>query len=216
MYQELIKQYNNLSDEEKNALLVYKTRLGLLINDLDNEPDWNYYYDRYKHISESPQNILLQSLIFKSIDFTSIDTFKKSIYRIKDILDEATTKIVVPQDITVYRIVASDGEIQGIAKSDFVSTSLSFAETVKYATSGKNLNIYEIRIPAGSHVAISPYAIYDDVRNDRLIFSQSGDQEEVVLNTKNMEFNIDDVKDNDCVMYYTMTANDIVKKQARS
>lgn len=216
MYEELMKQFSNLSDEEKNALMVYKTRLGLLINDLDNEPDWDYYYERYKRISSSPQNALLQTLIFKSIDFSSIDTFKESIFRIKDLLDVATTKIIIPEDIKVYRAVSSNGEIDGIAKSDFVSTSLSFAEALKYAIAGTNINIYEITIPAGSHVGISPYAVLDDKKNDRLILSTIGDQEEVLLNSNNMDFNIDSERDNAGVVYYTMTANDKEIKQARN
>ena len=84
MYDELMKQFKKLSDEEKNALLVYKTRLGLLINDLDNEPDWDYYYERYKRISSSPQNALLQTLIFFFVGFIIIIVSLLITYYTKD------------------------------------------------------------------------------------------------------------------------------------
>lgn len=35
-YEDLIKQYEELTEEEKNILLVYKSRLGRAINSLDN------------------------------------------------------------------------------------------------------------------------------------------------------------------------------------
>lgn len=36
IYEDLIKQYEALTEEEKNTLLVYKSRLGRAINSLDN------------------------------------------------------------------------------------------------------------------------------------------------------------------------------------
>lgn len=216
MYQELLKQYNELSDEEKNALLVYKTRLGLLINDLDNEPDWETYYERYKRLSESPQNILVQTLIFNSIDFTSLDTFKESIFKIKDVLKEATTKIIVPEDLHVFRSISSNSDIDGLSKSDFISTSLSFAESCKYAILGKNIRMYDITIPAGSRVGISPYRVLDDQRNDRLTISQSSDQEEVIIDANNYEFEVQKEYDNGDIILSEISATDINKKQARN
>lgn len=216
MFYELMKQYKQLSDEEKNALLVYKTGLGLLINDLDNDPDFEYFYDRYKRIASSPQNILLQSIVFDSIDFTTLDTFKESIYKINDIIRESTNKIITTEPIHVYRAISSNGEITGLSKGDYISTSLSFAETLKYAIAGNNIKIYDILLPAGSHVAVSPYAILDDKKNDRLIFSQSGEQEEVVLNTNNFEFTVEKETITDGVSYYVMSAKDLTQKQARN
>lgn len=216
MYEELMKQYNNLSDEEKNALLVYKTRLGLLINDLDNEPDFEGYYDRYKRISSSPQNILVQALIFKSIDFSTLESFKESILRIRDILKEATSKIVVPEDMHVYRSISSDNDIEGISKSDFISTSLSFAETCKYAVQGKNIRMYDITIPAGSRVGISPYRVLDDQKNDRLIITQSSDQEEVIIDSSNYDFETLKDYNNGDLLLFEVYARESNKKQVRN
>ena len=39
VYEELINEYNKLTDEEKNSLLVYKSRLGRAINSLNNDEE---------------------------------------------------------------------------------------------------------------------------------------------------------------------------------
>ena len=36
IYEDLLKQYEELTEEEKNILLVYKSRLGRAINSLNN------------------------------------------------------------------------------------------------------------------------------------------------------------------------------------
>ena len=49
IYEDLIKQYEKLKEEEKNALLVYKSRLGRAINSLDNNPlEIKEIYEQYK------------------------------------------------------------------------------------------------------------------------------------------------------------------------
>lgn len=35
VYLQLMNQYNELSEQEKNALIIYKSRLGRAINSLD-------------------------------------------------------------------------------------------------------------------------------------------------------------------------------------
>lgn len=184
---DLIAQYNELSKEEKNALLIYKSRLGLLINDLDNNPDFNYYYDRYKHIFSNFANSFIKMSVFYSIDFTSIDTFKKSIYQIKDILDIATSKIETDESLTLYRTISSNDEINGLSKGNIISTSLSFADSKKYSVGGSNINIIEINIPPHSKVAVVPYSIKYDENKNLLTLSNDYD-DEIILNSNNYQF----------------------------
>lgn len=51
IYEDLIKQYEALTEEEKNTLLVYKSRLGRAINSLDNNDlEIKEIYEKYKKI----------------------------------------------------------------------------------------------------------------------------------------------------------------------
>lgn len=77
-YQELIEQYNKLSDKEQNALLVYKTRLGRAINSLDNnEEEVENIYEQYKILLENPKNMFMLLTVFNSISFLNLEDFKK-------------------------------------------------------------------------------------------------------------------------------------------
>ena len=79
VYEDLLEQYNNLSEKEKNVLLVYKTKLSNAINDLNNEKLINDLYERYTKILENPNNMFIKMSILKDIDFSSLDTFKISL-----------------------------------------------------------------------------------------------------------------------------------------
>ena len=188
VYEDLINQFSELSYIEKNALLVYKTRLGLLMNDLDNNPDFLYYYNRYKMIYDNPLNATVKYTVFRFINMESLESFITSIHELKDILDGVTSKLITSDDMIVYRAVSSDKTINNISKGNIISSTLSFVEVDKYAKGGDSIAIYEIRIPAGSPVAISPYRVLDDSFNNRLLVKATNDEEEIILNSDNYEF----------------------------
>ncbi len=58
IYEDLLKQYEELTEEEKNILLVYKSRLGRAINSLNNnDSEIKEIYERYKCLVEkSPKH----------------------------------------------------------------------------------------------------------------------------------------------------------------
>ena len=188
MYEDLIRQYHNLSEEEQNALLVYKSRLGLLINDLDNNPNFEEYYKYYLNLFSNPFNLSMRFSVFKNIDLTSLEDFIASIYKIKEVLDKTIDKLVVNEDTTLYRAVSTNSNINDISKSNIISTSLSFFETLNFANAGENIAIYQINLKKGSHVACVPYAILNDQKTHRIIKSPKKDQEEIILNKDNYEF----------------------------
>ena len=102
IYEDLIKQYEELTEEEKNTLLVYKSRLGRAINSLDNNNlEIKEIYEKYKSLVENPKNIFMKFSVFKDVSFTSLEDFKNSLTEIKEKIDEISSKIILPQDITV-------------------------------------------------------------------------------------------------------------------
>ena len=213
MYDQLVEQFENLSEEEKNALIVYKTRLGLLINSLDDNPDYKFYYDRYTNIINDPLNMFFCKIVFKYIDMTSIDGFIESIKRIKVILDDVTTKLLIPETTTVYRAVSTDDSISDISKSNIISTTLSFGEALKYAIAGDNIAIYEIVLPEGSPCAVCPYAIVEHLTSGRLSITKSGDEEEIIINRNIYDLDISEEYNNDGLSF--RKGNAIRKEKVR-
>ena len=184
----LIELYNNLSDDEKNALLVYKSRLGLLINDTN--PDYEKYYYEMSKVLNNPINILIRNTVFKNIDLTDVDSFKTSIKKTKLTIEKVLAKTVIPESLRVYRIISTDDNIDGLSKTNIISTSLSFAETIKFAVTGKNIDIYEINIGIDSHGIYIPYGMLYNSKTGALTLSKENNQDELLIDGNIYDFEI--------------------------
>ena len=192
IYEDLLKQYEELTEEEKNFLLVYKSRLGRAINSLNNnDSEIKEIYKRYKFLVENPQNIFMKFSVFKDISFKSLEEFIESLLNVKEKLDKISSKIILSQDITVYRAfsIRDDEELISISKSNLVSTSLDIDECSKYIISNKGYThyLYQLNLEKGSLVAICPYRILID-NNDRLVLTKDNDSKEIILSKDNFDF----------------------------
>ena len=187
----LKKQYFNLTDEEKTALLIYKSSLGKLMNDIDNNPDYKKYYDRFVNIFKDHIHDMIRLTVFNQIDFTSLESFIESVKQVKTIVDDVSTKLTTDKDFILYRLISNDEEIKDISKGNIVSTSLDPAEVFKYgrkedengfatALFGKNIAVYEIHLPKSSHVCYVPGRL--NYVGGRLYFSSKIDEEEIIIN----------------------------------
>lgn len=192
IYKDLLKQYEELTEEEKNILLVYKSRLGRAINSLNNnDSEIKEIYKRYKFLVENPQNIFMKFSVFKDISFKSLEEFIESLLNVKEKLDKISSKIILSQDITVYRAfsIRDDEELISISKSNLVSTSLDIDECSKYIIPNKGYThyLYQLNLEKGSLVAICPYRILID-NNDRLVLTKDNDSKEIILSKDNFDF----------------------------
>ena len=192
IYEDLLKQYEELTEEEKNILLVYKSRLGRAINSLNNnDSEIKEIYERYKCLVENPQNIFIKFSVFKDISFKSLEEFIESLLNVKEKLDKISSKIILSQDITVYRAfsIRDDKELISISKSNLVSTSLDINECSKYIIPNKGFTyyLYQINLEKGSMIAICPYRILID-NNDRLVLTKENDSKEIILSKDNFDF----------------------------
>lgn len=195
IYEDLLKQYEELTEEEKNILLVYKSRLGRAINSLNNnDSEIKEIYKRYKFLVENPQNIFMKFSVFKDISFKSLEEFIESLLNVKEKLDKISSKIILSQDITVYRAfsIRDDEELISISKSNLVSTSLDIDECSKYIIPNKGYThyLYQLNLEKGSLVAICPYRILID-NNDRLVLTKDNFDFEEVVKTEST-FNSDE------------------------
>ena len=211
MYQELKQQYERLTQEEKDILLLYKTKIGYLLNELHNNPDLESYYiklfNMFSEYSELPTDLQFFSLI----RLDSLPSFRESLYEAKRLLDIVSTKMVVSDPIKVFRSISSHNGIEGISKSNIISTSLEFGDTLKYAIAGDNISIYEIEVRPGSRLAYIPEC--DElVSKHKELFRVTSDEEEILLNKDIYDFETTNEYDNDSFKYIKVSATDIKNK----
>lgn len=113
IYGDLIEQYKNLDESEAHALLIYKSRLSRAINSLDiDDEEVIESYNTYKEYLENPSNIFMKMTVFKDIDFSDISSFKNSLKLVKKKIEDASLKIRLKDDLTVYRALSVQKMIQ--------------------------------------------------------------------------------------------------------
>lgn len=192
IYENLLKQYEELTEEEKNTLLVYKSRLGRAINSLDNNDlEIKEIYEKYKSLVENPENLFMKFSVFKDISFKSLEEFIESLIKVKEKLNEISKKIILTEDITVYRAfsISNEEKLIPLSKANLVSTSLNINECSKYLIPNKDYThyLYQINLEKGSMVTICPYRILID-NNDRLTLTKENGSEEIIISKDNYDF----------------------------
>ena len=191
IYEDLIEQYKNLDESEAHALLIYKSRLSRAINSLDiDDGEVIEAYNTYKEYLLNPSNIFMKMTVFKDIDFSDISSFKNSLELVKKKIEDASLKMRLKDDLTVYRAlsVSSDDSVSFISRSDIISTSTSFDECSKFIIPDSNYKhtLYQINLEKDSPVLICPYSIL--IKDGVLSLTQRHDQKEIILLKDNYDF----------------------------
>lgn len=191
IYEDLIEQYKNLDESEAHALLIYKSRLSRAINSLDiDDEEVIESYNTYKEYLENPSNIFMKMTVFKDIDFSDISSFKNSLKLVKKKIEDASLKMRLKDDLTVYRAlsVPKYDSVSFISKSDIISTSISFDECSKFIIPDSNYKhtLYQINLEKNSPVLICPYSIL--IKDGVLSLTQRHDQKEIILLKNNYDF----------------------------
>ena len=194
VYDDLIKQFEDLSDDDKNILLVYKSKLGVAINSLDNDNEKVLeIYNSYKKLLDNPKNIFMKMTVFKDISFDNEISFSESLTNIKDKLLKISTSLTISNDLTVYRIVSVPSflEVSDISLDNIISTSININTCLKFLIKKDNYKhyLYQINLPKNSPLAICPYAILYNKKEEQLILTKNSDQEEIILNKDSFTFN---------------------------
>lgn len=225
IYEDLIEQYKNLDESEAHALLIYKSRLSRAINSLDiDDGEVTEIYNTYKEYLENPSNIFMKMTVFKDIDFSDISSFKNSLELVKKKIEDASLKMRLKDDLTVYRAlsVPKDDSVSFISKSDIISTSTSFDEFSKFIIPDSNYKhtLYQINLEKDSPVLICPYSIL--IKNGVLSLTQRCDQKEIILLKDNYDFTevlSTDAKLNDLdninIVLLDAEVSDRIKKDSR-
>ena len=225
IYGDLIEQYKNLDESEAHALLIYKSRLSRAINSLDiDDEEVIEVYNTYKEYLSNPSNIFMKMTVFKDIDFSDISSFKNSLELVKKKIEDASLKMRLKDDLTVYRAlsVSKDDSISFISRSDIISTSTSFDECSKFIIPDSNYKhtLYQINLEKNSPVLICPYSIL--IKDGVLSLTQRHDQKEIILLKNNYDFTevlSTDAKLNDLdninIVLLDAEVSDRIKKDSR-
>lgn len=190
MYNELLGQYNNLTEEEKESLFVYKTQFYDLINsvtaildfkELDTDTIIKIIDKRsldnvlnFGRIISKPNNMIIKYSYFNDVNFNDYDSIIRKVIKVYDDLSGIinSRKMILSDDVTVYRVVSlSNGsELKDISRGDFVSTSMDLDKALEFI-SENNINIYKINLKAGTPVIATPYSIVNvyPTENDKLL-----------------------------------------------
>lgn len=211
----LISQYNQLSDKEKHAILVYKSSLGLLINEINSYLADNdnieellqdphitsvaqEYYDEFLDFYNN--DLILRHTLLKSINMKSVKSFIMSIVDINYTLLNCVDKIKLDEPKKLYRLVSYKDSYDDISKGEFVSTTGSLDVCDCFMKRDQNYILYEFDVDSDIPVLVCPYSVkssYDSIfdylifrRPKKIFIEQGDDQDEVVLYKSRCKFEV--------------------------
>ena len=179
------QQNIDLTQEEKDALLMYKSNCFMAMNELmdDYRTNGKYsekaseilkrQYDTAKEQYEANQklppiftkgnsDVRDPELLIGDITTISLEDYSNNILRYMEPLQSALTKIGTPEDIIVYRAVTEENLHESIQNSQrFLSTSIDSQVSASFydgrEQNNRQLVMYKILLPKGSPaIAYSP------------------------------------------------------------
>ena len=177
-YSNLLKKYEMLTDEEKKAITIYSFSLFYHINEIASIDNFENMtpmeiLDRLSHKDEfikrlkiykrdinNTSNVFLKYLVFGKIDFDNIENFINQMKDIYKIISQAKDKILLDEDLTVYRGCCYTGKEYNISKSNLISTTLDPEITKQFMFRNNNNNkLYVIKLKKGTPILVNPLSI---------------------------------------------------------
>ena len=173
-YERLVNEFNKLSSEERNACLIYKSKLSYLINEISSVPDFmnlnsneifmkindkNKFEEiflNYKEIVLRLENLFIKMSIMNSIDFSNLFTMIDSLKNIYLLLISASSKMMTEENLKLYRIVSTNEETDSISKGNIISTTLN-KEIIDTFAVNKYNHLYNIEANSGIKALVIPY-----------------------------------------------------------
>lgn len=179
IYNDLLEQYNKLEDDEKRAIVVYKSKLFRLINLISSIPNFEYLSSdeiierlpdieklkedikTFNNILNRPENLIVRLSIFKNVN---LDDFNLLIEYLREIyykLDSIKNKIILKDDLTVYRGIAVDdfNDVKEVAKGNLISTSIKIEDTEPYMSFKRRAVLHMIKIKKGTPLLVAPISL---------------------------------------------------------
>ena len=182
IYEELLLQYEDLNDVEKNAILVYKSKLFVIINsiskivgydklsvsqiikELPNKEECINVFNSYSKTLSDLKNKFIKNTVFSNIRFDTFENLISDLIIIIDVLNTISFKLILNDDTIVYRsiLVDKNKEFDFINDSpSFISTSIKIddAELFLNGDNTKDKHFYKIKLNKGVPVIVSPFTV---------------------------------------------------------
>ena len=187
IYNDLLIQYNSLSEEEKRAILIYKHILYYHINEIskienfENRDAFSLFdeitdktkfvnnFEEFKKVINYPQNMIIKLSVFKNIDLSNIYNFIESMKCVYSILVSARLKIKLNSDLSVYRgiSITDNQNINVVLNSKLISTSIKVddANDFIYQEGYEQSHLFVLSLKEGTNVLVSPLTIVYDYKD---------------------------------------------------
>lgn len=187
MLDNILMQYKNLTEEEQKMLLVYKSRLFYIINEVTRVPGFEEmdnseilkYIDsikcdkvlkKYQYYLSLKENLFIRMSLFNDITTLTLEEFIGKVKTIVNTLKETSGKMIIGYDTVVYRGVACErGKVDLVGNSSFISADLRLENTYPFLDNkGEEKHIFEIHLDKNTNILACPYSIivtYKDEEN---------------------------------------------------
>ena len=207
-----IKQAKELSKEDKKSLIIYKTILYRPINQIlikmrngsvtDEEIDY-IIMQSYDKLKNNHSTSILSSnsyepdigLYDKNRNLVEYNKFKKIILNSISQLEKALKKVTLDKPLTVYRGIRSDDIFK--KETGFLSTTINSDTALYFLDNRYKENdfavVFKIDLPKGSPVAFYSRELFMGEIDEELD-AFADDQEEVLIDSNNYDFEIKDQK----------------------
>lgn len=187
IYNDLLIQYNSLSEDEKRAILIYKHSLYYHINEIskienfENRDAFSLFdeitdktkfvnnFEEFKKVINYPQNMIIKLSVFKNIDLSNIYNFIESMKCVYSILVSSRLKIKLNSDLAVYRgiSITDNQNINVVSNSKLISTSIKVddANDFIYQEGYEQSHLFVLSLKEGTNVLVSPLTIVYDYKD---------------------------------------------------
>lgn len=179
IFKDLIKEYEKLSLEEKQAILIYKSRLFNLINSITSIHNFKDLTSKeiilqltnveqlqreillIKDVLDLKENMVVKYSIFKNIHLDNFELLIDDLKKVYFILERAKDKIILDRDLIVYRGISidKDSKLSNIARGNLISTSIKIDDVDSFICKGNSSILYIIKLKKGTPVLVSPISL---------------------------------------------------------
>lgn len=198
MYEDLVKQFNDkYTEEEKNLLFLYKSRIGVAIDCLNEEEDKVYeIYEYYKKALKKSKNAVMNFTVFRDISLTDFSSFKRSLQNITMEIEPLLSRLELKSDMTVYRMVSINKKQNSffLSRQSIVPTSIDIDEFLNscFDDDANEYYLYQINLAKGSRVAVCPYTSDANSKDEQF---GSTLEKELILDKGRYDFNFNDERE---------------------
>ena len=209
-----IYQRDNLTEEEKMALMIYKLQFYRAFNEIiigrrnsgckkDDQQEEKIIKEGYKLLEDAYKMNMMTGFrqgknkaryteVVSSERLLSYDEYKKIVYEYLPLVEEAVKKCPLSDNFTLYRAVKTN-DYSNLGNG-FISTTTNIESTFAYfeRQGTEEQILYRINIPKGSPAIIFSTELLTGETDDKNPFID-GDKE-ILIDSKNYSFVIKNVK----------------------